>query len=94
MVLGSTQEYESFFETTSELKGLLSIIDPNFKGEWGLFKKLGEHYDFPVLKKQHNHNPSDDAYTIAIEHQVVLGIRDGKIKRKHKLDENLKSLIN
>lgn len=83
----TTQEYESFFETTSELKGLLSAVNPNFKGEWGLLKKVGELYDLPVSKKQHNHNPADDAYTVAFEHQIVLGIRDGKIKRKHLTNE-------
>jgi hypothetical protein len=75
------REYSSFFETFSQQKGLLMVVDPSFKSDWGLSDRISKLYDLPKPKKEHTHLPSDDAYTIAYDQQVLFGIRDGKIKR-------------
>lgn len=76
----STQEFSPFYDTTSEIKGLLSVIDPSFKQNWGYSKRLYELYDVPIFDKKHDNNPANDAFTIAVQHQIVLNIRDKKIK--------------
>jgi len=74
------QKYKSFWETHSEQRGLLMGVDPSFKNNWGLGKRINELYDVPEMRKNHDHNPANDAYTIAFEQQVLLGIRDGRIQ--------------
>lgn len=76
------QQYKSFWETHSEQRGLLAVVDPSFKQNWGYTKRIAELYEVPDQKKDHDHNPSNDAYSIAFEHQVLLNIRDGKIQRR------------
>ena len=76
------QKYKSFWETHSEQRGLLMGIDPEFKHDWGLTKRIGELFNVPTMLKSHDHNPANDAYTIAFEQQVMLGIRDGRISRR------------
>jgi len=76
------QKYKPFWETHSEQRGLLMAVDPSFKNNWGYSKRINELFNVPKMLLEHDHNPANDAYTIAFEHQVLLGIRDGRIKRK------------
>jgi len=80
----STQgEYRPFWETHSQQRGLLMAVDPGFKQDWGYSQRINELYDIPaVMEKPHDHNPANDAYTIAFDQQVLLHIRDGQIKLK------------
>lgn len=79
---GSVQNYKPFWETHSEQRGILAVVDPSFKGNYGFTKRISELYEVPPMKKEHDHHPTNDAYTIAFEQQVVLGIRDQTIKRR------------
>lgn len=78
------QRYGAFFETHSEQRGLLAVVDPSFTKNWGFTKRIEELYDVPPFPHDysHDHDPRHDAYTIACEQQVLFGIRDGRIKRK------------
>jgi hypothetical protein len=78
------QKYKSFWETHSEQRGFLMGIDPEFKGSWGLSKRISELYEIPEMTNDHDHNPANDAYTIAFEHQVMIAIRDGRISKRKK----------
>jgi len=78
----STQEFSPFYDTTSEIKGILCFICPSFRDDRGYYKKLGELYNLPNFEKKHDHNPAHDAFTIAVEHQVVLNISNKKITLK------------
>lgn len=76
------QKYRPFWETHAQQRGLLMSVDPAFNANWGLTKRIAELYDVPDMVKFHDHLPHHDAYTIAFEQQVLLGIRDGRIKRR------------
>lgn len=78
----SDAKYSTFFETHSVMKGLLMAVDPEYKLEWGFFSRICELYDFPKAKKQHDHHPANDAYTIAYEFQILRGIQEGRYHRK------------
>ena len=80
------QDYNSFWETHSEQRGLLMAVDPNFNSDWGLTKRLNELYYIPSPLKLHSHMPDNDAYHIAWEQQVLLGIKSGYPRRLNKLD--------
>ena len=73
------QEYCPFWETFSQQKGLLLSVDPTFKSDWGLTNRIFELYDIGKPNVAHDHNPANDAYTIAYDQQVLFGIRDGRI---------------
>lgn len=79
---GIIQNYKPFWETHSEQRGILAVVDPSFKEDYGFTKRLSELYDIPPMKKDHDHNPANDAYTIAFDQQIILGIRDQTIKLK------------
>jgi len=74
------QEYSPFWETFSQQKGLLSVVDPSFKSDWGLSQRIFELYNVSKPEIIHDHNPANDAYTIAYDQQILFGIRDNKIK--------------
>jgi hypothetical protein len=76
----STREYDVFFETHSMQRGILmaSGIDK----EWGLTEAIASIYEVPTCDVKHDHNPANDAYTIAFDTQVLFGILDKKIKKK------------
>lgn len=78
----STQKYDSFLDTHSEQRGLLFSVDPSHTKNWGVTRRIGEIYDVPAVKKRHDHNPANDAYTIAHEQQVLFAIQEGRIQRK------------
>lgn len=78
-----SQEYDSFFETHSMLRGVLTVADPTFDSDWGLSNRIREIYDVPEMKKSHTHNPADDAYTIAFDAQIVNGIKAGRIRQRY-----------
>ena len=71
----STQEYESFYESHSMIKGFLLAHDIN--EDWGLYDKLKKLYDVPDIPVMHDHNPANDAFTIAFEIQVLFGLYMG-----------------
>jgi hypothetical protein len=79
------QEYETFFETTSMQKGLL--LTHGISIDWGLFKEIKNLYYVPELAICHDHNPVNDAYTIAFEMMIMLNIQSNdhkfKIPRKY-----------
>lgn len=76
----STQSYETFFETHSMQKGLL--LANGINKDWSLTNEIKKIYDIPECEISHNHNPADDAYTIAHSMNVLLEIGSQKIKRK------------
>ena len=76
----SKQEYESFFETHSMQKGLL--LSHGLNVDWGMSDKIKSLYDVPEYKKFHDHNPANDAYTIAFDMLVLFKIASGEIKYK------------
>ena len=76
----SAQTYESFQETHSILNGVLKVVDPTFGKEWGFTKRIEELFDIPLKRVLHDHNPANDAYCIAFDHQVSNGIMSGTIK--------------
>lgn len=78
----SEKKYKPFWETHAQQRGLLMAVDPDFKGDWGLSKRIAELYDVPECPVSHDHDPANDARTIAHEQQVLLAIRDGRIKRR------------
>jgi len=81
----STGEYGSFWETFSQQRGLLMEVDPQFtvNNDWGYSGRIAELYDLPrKATGLVSHHPCDDAYEIAYDQQVLLGIRDGTIKRR------------
>lgn len=76
------QEYKPFWETFSQQKGLLAAVDPSFKSDWGLTDRIFQLYDVQKPSVNHDHNPVNDAYTIAYDQQVLFGIRDGRIRKR------------
>lgn len=84
-----TQTYSSFWETFSQQRGILMVVDPEFAltKEWGYSNRIKELYDgIPELKINHDHNPANDAYTIACDQQILFGIAQGRFKLKPKTD--------
>lgn len=87
------QQYQPFWETFSQQKGLLMGIEPNFRSDWGLTDKIFELYEVNKPKVPHDHNPANDAYTIAYDQQILFGIRDGRIiRRKMEKSNNLNQI--
>lgn len=82
------QKYKSLWETHSVQRGLLAVVDPDYKTDWGYTKRINELYSIPPMDPEitHDHLPHHDAYTIACEQQVVNGIRDRTIVRKKKMN--------
>lgn len=76
----SEQKYESFQETHSILNGILKVVDPEFCKEWGFTKRVEELFEVPEKKVSHDHNPANDAYYIAFDHQICNAIANGRIK--------------
>lgn len=78
----SEQKYESFLGTDDILSGILKIVDPLFDKRWGFTKRIEELFVLPTKRVNHDHNPANDAYCIAFDHQVSNGIASGKIKKR------------
>jgi len=76
------QKYQPFWETFSQQKGLLMAVKPELNCDWGLTDKIFELYAIDKPLVNHDHNPANDAYTIAYDQQVLFGIRDGRINKK------------
>lgn len=78
------RKYSPFWETHAEQRGLLMAIDSSFEDDWGLYEKINQLYeDLPEIEKTDDHNPVTDAYAIACEQQILLGIRERKYKLKN-----------
>ena len=78
-----TGKYDTFLETHSIQKGLLMVIDSSYVNkDWGYSDAIKQYYHIPEYKKEHNHLPDHDAYTIAFDMQVLLNIGKRKLTRK------------
>ena len=90
-----TQMYQPFFETFSQQRGLLLAVDPEYvlNNDWGYGDRIKELYNVPEVpthtnvlgqsvKVEHDHNPANDAYTIACDQQILFKIASGEITRK------------
>jgi hypothetical protein len=78
------QKYSAFYETHSEQRGLLFSVDSGYDKNWGFTDRIIELYSgMPEPKKMHDHNPANDAYSIAFDQQVLFGIREGKFTLKN-----------
>jgi hypothetical protein len=75
----SDKEYESFFETHSMAKGFL--LANGIKGDWNVMDKIRGIYEIPESKIKHDHNPANDAYTIAHDAQILFDLGLGKYKK-------------
>lgn len=87
-----TQVYSTFWETFSQQRGLLMAVDPEFAltKEWGYSDRVKELYaGIPELKINHDHNPANDAYSIACDQQILLGITKGLFKLKSQVPDTL-----
>lgn len=78
------KQYSCFWETYSQQRSLLFMVDPDFKSNWGFPQRIAEIYELPKPLRLHDHNPVNDAYTIAYDQQVLLGIKNNTIKKKYK----------
>lgn len=78
----TTKSYDNFYETGSIFRGIVSVVDPSYKKEYGFTYRANKLYDVPEKKYKHTHNPADDAYGIAFDFQVSVGIAKGTIKLK------------
>lgn len=73
------QKYKPFRETNSILRGILFVADPDYTSQFGLSRRIAEIYDVPTPIAKHDHNPANDAYTIAYDFQVANAIAKGTI---------------
>jgi len=91
----SEGKYSSFYETSSLFKGFLLATDPEFSlnNEWGFFKKIQEIHNIPKFEREHDHNPANDAYTIACEFQSVMKICKGTPEKKETIEPIMFLLI-
>ena len=62
--------YETFFETTSVMKGFALAYGKT--GDWGFKNMLKDIIVFPVCPAEHDHSPANDATTIAFDAQTML----------------------
>ena len=78
---GLQQVYMSFDDTGSMKKGVLAVVCSD---TGSTSKKLEDYFDLPTGEDvQHDHNPVNDAYTIARDAQYIYGISKGIYKRKN-----------
>jgi len=81
-----SQAFDRFHKTRSMQRGMLIVVDPSFirdnKSGKSYFPRICELYDVPKMKKEHDHNPVNDAYATAFEHCVLIAIQDRTIKPK------------
>ena len=71
--------YSMLYDVHQMQLGFLKYAEPKFKSYYGLTNKIGELYTIPDKVKEHNHLPDFDAYTIAHDLNVLLGIQEGTI---------------
>lgn len=82
------QTYMAFWETHSEMRGLLASVDPDYTKNWGFMERINQLYSLPSPKKSHDHNPANDAYVIAFEQQLLHGIREGEHQRIQPMEQS------
>lgn len=85
----STGEYSLFVETYSAQKGLLMYVDPEFTQEWGLTDRINKLFDVPELQKSYDHNPVNDAYTIAVDQQILFAIQNRSIELRNDIEQSV-----
>ncbi len=76
-------QYNNCWETHSMQKGfLLALGDAAGNESWGFSKRMQELFILPPMTREYSHNPVDDAYSIAYDMQVMLGVSSGRFKSK------------
>ena len=73
-------KWGNFWETHSEQRGLLMAVNPDFPKDSGFGTRINKLYDVPKSTVKADHTPANDAFNIARDQQVLLGIRNGKFK--------------
>ncbi len=76
-------KYCTIWNTHSMQYGFLAGAHPEKKDKWRLTQAIEDRYDLPKPEVVHDHNPANDAYSIAREFQTLLGIRDGLFHAKN-----------
>lgn len=74
------KKWGTFWETHSEQRGLLMAVNPDFPKDGGFGTRINKLYDIPHSTVKADHTPANDAFNIARDQQVLLGIRSGKFK--------------
>jgi hypothetical protein len=80
----SKKEYSSFMNVSDYQRGVLAVIDPEFKEYWGMSDKIEELFNLPPKEREYDHNPTNDAYTVAYDFQVLMGIKERTIHLKRR----------
>jgi hypothetical protein len=75
-------KYKPLWDTDSMLRGVIAVSNPKFKGPWGLSDHIRSIYKVNPEDIGYDHMPHHDAYNIACDAQIVLGIREGRIVKK------------
>ena len=57
-------------------------MDPEFSGWWEMTDRIEELFNVPSKIRDHDHNSTNDAYTIAYDFLVLLGIKERTISLK------------
>lgn len=70
------------WETDSMLRGLLIGAGVYHPSPWGLTDAVRNMFDVPKPEIEHTHLPHEDAYSIAFDHQIVLGVMNGTVKKR------------
>lgn len=81
-------KYSTFWETDSMLRGILAVVDPKHTSPWGLTARVRELYSAPKPEFESDHRPDHDAYEIAFDGQLVLAIRNGRLKLQANFKQN------
>jgi hypothetical protein len=74
------KKWGTFWETLSEQRGLLIAVNPDFQKTGGFGARINKLYDVPKSTVKYDHTPANDAFNIARDQQVLLGIRNGVFK--------------
>lgn len=79
----SKKEYSDFINVSDFQRGFLMAIDPNFNGQWGMTQRIIDLFEVPPRARKVDHNPVNDAYGIAYDFNVLLGIKNKRIVPKN-----------
>jgi hypothetical protein len=79
----SKKEYSSFINVSDYQRGVLAVVDPEFSAYWGMTDKIEEMFEVPPKERDYDHNPTNDAYTIAYDFQILMGIKNRTVHLKH-----------
>jgi len=75
----NNKEYSSFWETHSMQKGFLMALSSKYiDTNWGFSNEMEQLFTVPSTIRKPTHLPEDDAYTIARDMQILLGVAEGR----------------